>query len=120
LNGFLLGEAEAFHLGIDVERTKRHVVIATAASVGAAVAVAGIIGFAGIVVPHIVRLLAGPDHRVVLPGSAMLGAVLMLVADIAARMLVRPAELPIGIVMAIIGAPLFLHLVLKRGIGGME
>jgi iron complex transport system permease protein len=120
LNGFLLGEAEAFHLGIDVERTKRHVVIATAASVGAAVAVAGVIGFAGIVVPHIVRLLAGPDHRVVLPGSAMLGAVLMLVADIAARMLVRPAELPIGIVMAIIGAPLFLHLVLKRGIGGME
>ena len=120
LNGFLLGEAEAFHLGINVERTKRDVVIVSAASVGAAVAVAGIIGFAGIVVPHIVRLLAGPDHRVVLPGSAMLGAVLMLFADIAARMLVRPAELPIGIVMAIIGAPLFLHLVLRRGIGGME
>ena len=74
----------------------------------------------GIIVPHIVRLLTGPDHRLVLPGSAMLGAVLMLVADIAARMLVRPAELPIGIVMAIIGAPLFLHLILKRGIGGME
>ncbi|MBC7831385.1 MAG: iron ABC transporter permease [Hyphomicrobium sp.] len=120
LNGFLLGEAEAFHLGIDVERTKRDVVIVSAASVGAAVAVAGIIGFAGIVVPHIVRLLVGPDHRIVLPGSAMLGAVLMLLADIAARMLVRPAELPIGIVMAIIGAPLFLHLILKRGIGGME
>jgi len=120
LNGFLLGEAEAFHLGINVERTKRDVVIVSAASVGAAVAVAGIIGFAGIVVPHIVRLLTGPDHRLVLPGSAMLGAVLMLLADIAARMLVRPAELPIGIVMAIIGAPLFLHLILKRGIGGME
>ena len=120
LNGFLLGEAEAFHLGINVERTKRDVVIVSAASVGAAVAVAGIIGFAGIVVPHIVRLLTGPDHRIVLPGSAMLGAVLMLLADIAARMLVRPAELPIGIVMAIIGAPLFLHLILRRGIGGME
>jgi iron complex transport system permease protein len=120
LNGFLLGEAEAFHLGIDVERTKRAVVVATAASVGAAVAVAGVIGFAGIVVPHVVRLLAGPDHRVVLPGSALLGAVLMLVADIVARMIVRPAELPIGIVMAAIGAPVFLHLVLRRGIGGME
>jgi iron complex transport system permease protein len=120
LNGFLLGEAEAFHLGIDVERTKRAVVVATAASVGAAVAVAGVIGFVGIVVPHVVRLLAGPDHRVVLPGSALLGAVLMLVADIVARMIVRPAELPIGIVMAAIGAPVFLHLVLKRGIGGAE
>ena len=95
-------------------------VVATAASVGAAVAVAGVIGFVGIVVPHVVRLLAGPDHRVVLPGSALLGAVLMLVADIVARMVVRPAELPIGIVMAAIGAPLFLHLVLKRGIGGVE
>jgi iron complex transport system permease protein len=120
LNGFLLGEAEAFHLGIDVERTKRAAVVATAASVGAAVAVAGVIGFVGIVVPHIVRLLAGPDHRVVLPGSALLGAVLMLVADIIARMIVHPAELPIGIVMAAIGAPVFLHLVLKRGIGGVE
>jgi heme transport system permease protein len=119
LNGFLLGEAEAFHLGIDVEKTKRTIIIATAASVGAAVAVAGIIGFVGIVVPHVVRILAGPDHRIVLPGSALLGAVLVLVADIAARMLVHPAELPIGIVMAAIGAPVFLHLVLKRGIGGM-
>lgn len=120
LNGFLLGEAEAFHLGVDVERTKRGVIVATAASVGAAVAVAGIIGFVGIVVPHMVRLLAGPDHRVVLPGSALLGAALVVVADIAARMIVRPAELPIGIVMAAIGAPVFLHLVLRRGIGGLE
>jgi len=120
LNGFLLGESEAFHLGVNVERTKTIAIIVTAASVGAAVAMAGIIGFVGIVVPHVVRLLAGPDHRVVLPGSALLGATLMLVADIAARMLVKPAELPIGIVMAGIGAPVFLHLVMKRGIGGME
>jgi len=120
LNGFLLGEAEAFHLGINVERTKRAAIVTTAASVGAAVAIAGIIGFVGIVVPHVVRLLAGPNHRVVLPGSALLGAVLMLVADIVARLIVRPAELPIGIVMAAIGTPVFLHLVMKRGIGGME
>ncbi|MFN3622555.1 MAG: FecCD family ABC transporter permease [Hyphomicrobium sp.] len=120
LNGFLLGEAEAFHLGINVERTKLMAVIVTAAAVGAAVAMAGIIGFAGIVVPHVIRLLAGPDHRVVLSGSALLGAALVLVADIAARLVVMPAELPIGIVMAAIGAPVFLHLVLKRGIGGAE
>jgi len=115
LNGLLLGEAEAFHLGIDVERTKLIVVVVTATAVGAAVAVAGIVGFVGIVVPHVVRLLAGPDHRIVLPASALLGATLVLVADIFARMLVRPAELPLGVVMAIIGAPVFLHMVVRRG-----
>jgi iron complex transport system permease protein len=120
LNGFLLGEAEAFHLGVDTERTKRLVVLTTAASVGAAVAVAGVVGFVGIVVPHLVRLIAGPDHRFVLPGSPLLGAVLLLLADVIARMAVRPAELPLGIVMAGIGAPFFLHLVLRRGIGGVE
>lgn len=120
LNGFLLGEAEAYHLGVNVERTKLIAIVVTAASVGAAVAMAGIIGFVGIVVPHVVRLLAGPDHRVVLPGSALLGAALMLVADIAARLVVKPAELPIGIVMAAIGTPVFLHLVMKRGVGGVE
>ena len=118
LNGLLLGEAEAFHLGIDVEKTKRVIVVVTAAAVGAAVAVAGIVGFVGIVVPHLVRLVAGPDHRIVLPASALLGATLVLVADIFARMLVRPAELPLGVVMAIIGAPVFLHMVVKRGVAG--
>lgn len=118
LNGLLLGEAEAFHLGIDVERTKRLIALVTSAAVGAAVAVAGIVGFVGIIVPHLVRLLAGPDHRIVLPASALLGATLVLVADIFARMLLRPAELPLGVVMAIIGAPIFLHLVVKRGMAG--
>jgi iron complex transport system permease protein len=120
LNGFLLGEAEAFHLGINVERTKHMVIVATAALVGAAVAVAGVVSFVGIVVPHMVRLLAGADNRIVLPGSALLGAALILLADVIARMVVRPAELPIGIVMAIIGAPVFLQLVRRRGIGGLE
>lgn len=118
LNGLLLGEAEAFHLGIDVERTKRVIVLVTSAAVGAAVAVSGILGFVGIVVPHLVRLLAGPDHRIVLPASALVGAALILTADIMARMLVRPAELPLGIVMAILGAPVFLHMVVRRGSGG--
>jgi iron complex transport system permease protein len=119
LNGFLFGEEEAFYLGIEVERTKRLVVVATAACVGAAVAVAGIIGFLGIVVPHFVRLLTGPDHAYVLPASALLGASLALGTDVVARIVVAPAELPLGIVMALIGGPLFLHLVLKRGIGGL-
>jgi iron complex transport system permease protein len=119
LNGFLFGEAEAFHLGVDVETTKRLIIVAMAASVGAAVAVSGIIVFLGIVVPHFVRLLTGPDHAYVLPASALLGASLALGADVIARIVVAPAELPLGIVMAIIGAPVFLHLVLKRGVGGM-
>ncbi|MCC7252430.1 iron ABC transporter permease [Hyphomicrobium sp.] len=118
LNGLLLGEAEAFHLGIDVRRAKLLIMLATAAAVGAAVAVAGIVGFVGIVTPHIVRLAAGPDHRFLLPASAMLGATLGLAADIVARMAVAPAELPLGIVTALIGAPFFLHLVLRRGVHG--
>jgi iron complex transport system permease protein len=120
LNGFLLGEAEAFHLGVDTERTKRLVILTTAACVGAAVAVAGVVGFVGLVVPHRVRLLSGPAHRVVRPGRALLGAARQRLADVVARMAVRPAELPLGIVMAAIGAPVFLHLVLRRGIGGVE
>jgi iron complex transport system permease protein len=119
LNGLLLGEAEAFHLGINVERTKRMIIIVTSAAVGASVAVSGILGFVGIVVPHVVRLLAGPDHRIVLPASALLGATLVLIADMFARMLVRPAELPLGVVMAMIGAPIFLHMVIKRRMTGV-
>ena len=115
LNGLLLGEAEAFHLGIEVERAKRVIVLITSAAVGAAVAVSGVLAFIGIVVPHVVRLLAGPDHRIVLPASALMGATLVLAADIFARMLVRPAELPLGIVMALLGAPIFLHMVVRRG-----
>jgi iron complex transport system permease protein len=118
LNGLLLGEAEAYHLGIDIKRAKLLIVLATAAAVGASVAVAGIVGFIGIVTPHIIRLLAGPDHRVLLPASAMLGATLVLAADILARVVVAPAELPLGIVTALVGAPVFLHLVLRRDVHG--
>jgi iron complex transport system permease protein len=120
LNGFLLGEAEAYYLGVDTERAKRIAIAVTAAAVGSAVAVAGVVGFVGLVVPHLVRLISGPHHRIVLPASVLLGAALVLIADIVARMAVSPAELPLGIVMAAVGAPVFLHLVLKRGIGGLE
>jgi energy-coupling factor transporter ATP-binding protein EcfA2 len=107
LNALLLGESEASHLGIDVEKLKRELVFCTALGVGAAVAAAGMIGFVGLVVPHLVRLLAGPDHRVLLPASVLAGASLLLFADLVARLALAPAELPIGIVTAFIGAPFF-------------
>ena len=113
LNALLLGESEARHLGFDVERLKRELVFCTALGVGAAVAAAGLIGFIGLVVPHLVRLIAGPDHRILLPASALAGASLLLLADLVARLALAPAELPIGIVTAMIGAPFFLYLLLR-------
>lgn len=115
LDALVLGEAEAQHLGIPVERMKAAAVVLTALAVGAAVATAGVIGFVGIVVPHLVRLIAGPAHGRVLPASALLGAALLAGADTIARVIVAPAELPIGIVTALIGAPVFLHLLIGRG-----
>ena len=113
LNALLLGESEARHLGFDVERLKRELVLCTALGVGAAVAAAGLIGFIGLVVPHLMRLLVGPDHRLLLPASALAGASLLLLADLAARLALAPAELPIGIVTALIGAPFFLYLLVR-------
>jgi iron complex transport system permease protein len=113
LNALLLGEAEAGHLGVDVQRVKVLVVLMAALAVGAGVAVAGIIGFVGLVVPHLMRLLAGPDHRVVLPGSALLGAGLLVGTDLLARTIAVPAEVPIGIVTALVGGPFFLWLLLR-------
>lgn len=114
LNVLLLGEAEARHLGFRVERLKAELVLATALAVGAAVAAVGMVGFVGLVVPHLMRLLLGPDHRLLLPAAALAGASLLLLADLAARLLLAPAELPLGIVTALIGAPFFLYL-LSRG-----
>ncbi|MEM8859747.1 MAG: iron chelate uptake ABC transporter family permease subunit, partial [Chloroflexota bacterium] len=113
LNALLLGEDEAKHLGIHVERTKRFVIVWVALAVGAAVAVSGAIGFVGLVVPHLLRLTIGPDHRYVIPGSALLGASLLLCADLIARTIVVPAELPIGIVTSLLGGPFFLWLLLR-------
>lgn len=114
LNALLLGEAEAGHLGIHVERVKRWLVLWVALAVGASVAVSGAIGFIGLVVPHLLRLTVGPDHRLVLPGSALLGAALLLAADLLARTIVVPAELPIGIVTSLMGGPFFLWLLLRN------
>jgi iron complex transport system permease protein len=115
LNALLLGEDEACHLGIEVERLKRSVIIHVALAVGAAVSITGVIGFVGLVVPHVLRLIGGPDHRFVLPGSVLLGAALLVAADLVSRTIVAPAELPIGIVTAFVGAPVFLWLLLHAG-----
>jgi iron complex transport system permease protein len=121
LNALLLGEPEARHLGIDVERLKRRLIVLTAIGVGSAVAVAGVIAFVGLVIPHIVRLLIGPDHRFVLPASAIAGGILVVLADSVARVVVAPAELPTGILTALIGAPVFFSLLWhQRGLNGQQ
>ncbi|MEO1190558.1 MAG: iron chelate uptake ABC transporter family permease subunit [Pseudomonadota bacterium] len=114
LNALLLGEQEAYHLGVEVESMKRRLVFLVALATGAAVAVSGVIGFVGLVVPHLVRLLLGGDHRLLLPASAVAGASLLLLADLAARHVVLPAELPIGILTSLLGGPFFLWLLLRR------
>lgn len=120
LNGLALGEAVANHIGIPVQRTKNIAILTVAAATGAAVAVSGGIGFIGIVVPHVLRLSTGPDHHRLLPNAALLGAALLLVADMISRTIIAPAELPIGIITAILGAPVFLWILLRRhGVMGM-
>lgn len=114
LNGMALGEAAAGHIGIAVQRVKNTSILAVAGATGAAVAVSGGIGFIGIVVPHLLRLAVGPDHHSLLPNAALLGASLLLAADMIARVVVAPAELPIGIITAILGAPVFLWILLRR------
>ncbi|MEH6525531.1 MAG: iron ABC transporter permease [Sneathiella sp.] len=114
LNLLLLGENEARYLGVDEDKLKRRIIIATALTVGAGIAVSGIIGFVGLVVPHLVRLLLGPDHRLLIPSSAILGASLLLVADTLARTIVAPSEMPVGILTSLIGGPFFLWLLVKQ------
>lgn len=114
LNALLLGEAEAGHLGFDLRQLQRKLVWVTAAGVGASVALAGGIGFIGLIAPHLVRQWIGPDHRWLMPGAALLGATLLLLADLLARSLAAPAELPVGIVTALIGAPIFFSLLRGR------
>lgn len=111
LNLLNLGDREARHLGVSTERVHVSVIVLCALVTGAAVSVAGIIGFVGLVVPHVIRLLAGPDHRFLLPTSILGGATALLLADLLARTVVIPAELPLGAVTSMIGGPFFLWLV---------
>ena len=113
LNLLVLGDREARHLGVDVDRLRFLLIFVVALTTGAAVAFAGIIGFVGLIVPHLIRLVAGPDHRVLLPASMLFGALLLVVTDLLARTVASPAELPIGILTALLGAPFFLFLLLR-------
>lgn len=114
LDALTLGEATANHLGVPVQRFKLFTIFSVAAATGASVAVSGGIGFVGIVVPHLLRLVIGPNHRYLLPATALLGASFLLMADAVSRTVVAPAELPIGIVTAAVGGPFFLWILLRR------
>jgi iron complex transport system permease protein len=114
LDALALGETDAQYSGVAVERVKRAAMIGVAAGVGAAVAVSGVIAFFGLMVPHLVRLTLGPGHRLLLPVAALAGAALLILADVFARTIAAPAELPLGVVTAAVGAPMMLWLLLRR------
>jgi iron complex transport system permease protein len=120
LNALLLGESEARHLGIDVARVKLALILCVAVAVGTSVAMAGTIAFVGLIVPHMVRMLTGPDHRRLLPAAALAGACLLVLADTAARIVLAPTELPVGVVTALIGVPFFISLLRRRHHYGMQ
>ncbi len=115
LNLFALGEESARHLGVETESLKRKLIAATALLTAAAVSVSGTIGFVGLMVPHITRRIVGPDHRILIPCSALLGALLMIAADTVARTVMAPGEIPVGIITALLGAPFFMYLLRKTG-----
>jgi iron complex transport system permease protein len=115
-NALSLGEEGALQVGVDVERVKRRTFVLGSLLTGLAVAVAGLIGFVGLVVPHILRILLGPDHRLLLPAAFFGGAAFLVLADLVARIAVAPGELPVGVVTALIGGPFFLYL-LRRSRG---
>ncbi|HJJ39042.1 MAG TPA: iron chelate uptake ABC transporter family permease subunit [Methanocorpusculum sp.] len=112
MNVLSLGEEEAVHLGINTEKTKRILLLLSALITAIAVSIAGCIGFVGLIIPHIIRLLTGPDHRILLPASMLAGAILLLLADTFSRTL--PTEIPVGIVTALLGAPFFIYLLRRR------
>lgn len=114
LNLFVLGERHAAHLGVKVERTKLVVLIISTLLTAAAVSVSGVIGFVGLVVPHVIRIIAGPDYRILIPLSAVGGGIFMLWADTLARTVFSPKELPLGVVTALIGAPFFAYLLHRQ------
>lgn len=119
LDAMLLGESEARHLGVDVQRTKWALIIIVAIAVASSVALAGVIGFVGLVVPHMLRMIIGPSHRRLLPCSALAGGLMLVAADIVARIVVSPAEMPVGVITAVLGAPLFIILLRQRRDYGM-
>jgi iron complex transport system permease protein len=120
LNLFVLGERQAAHLGVQVERTKLTVLIFSTLLTAAAVSVSGVIGFVGLVVPHLLRLIVGPDYRLLVPLSAIGGGIYVLWADTLARTVLSPKEIPLGVLTALIGAPFFAYLLKRRKAGLKE
>ncbi len=118
LNLLSQGDEVAAHLGVDVVRVRRRVLLATALVIGASVSVSGLIGFVGLMVPHLLRLVVGSDHRLLVPASALLGAGFLVLADTLARTLLAPTELPVGALTALVGGPLFIFL-LRRELARM-
>lgn len=114
MDALLLGESEAKHLGIRVQRLKKKLILLTAVGVGVTVSLSGMIGFIGLIVPHLGRMLIGPRHKLLLPVSMVIGALLLLVSDMIARTVVAPLDMPVGIVTALIGAPFFMYLLVKQ------
>ena len=114
LNLFSLGERQAEHLGVNVARTRVVVLVVSTLITAAAVSVAGTIGFVGLVVPHLIRLMAGPDYRLLIPITALFGAIYLVWADTLARMLLSPTEIPLGVITAFLGAPFFMYLLRKH------
>jgi iron complex transport system permease protein len=114
LNLLLAGEREAMHLGVDVPRVRIVVYLAASILTGLAVSVSGAIGYVGLLVPHVMRLIFGSDHRLLLPASAFGGAIALVIADTLARTVVAPSELPVGAMTAMAGAPLFIYLLRRR------
>lgn len=114
LNAMLLGEAEARHMGINVQALKRRLIILAAAGVGVTVALSGMIGFIGLIVPHLARMMIGPNYKSLLPVTLLMGALLLLIADMMARTVVAPLDMPVGIVTALLGAPFFVWLLIKQ------
>lgn len=113
LNAMMLGEKDAEHLGINVERIKKQIVVLTALMIGAAVAFAGNIGFVGLIVPYILRLIFKSNYQIILPMSAVMGSILLLVADTFSRTIVAPSEIPIGVITAFLGAPVFIAILIR-------
>lgn len=114
LNVLTLGDDTAWYLGMNVERVRLLLLALSSLLTAAAVAVSGIIGFVGLVVPHLMRIIAGPDHRALLPASALAGGTLLVLADVVARTLAAPTEIPVGIITSLLGAPFFLYLLHRR------
>lgn len=114
INALALGEAQAMHMGVNISILKKVIIVLATLGVGASVAVSGLIGFVGLVVPHIIRMAFSADHRLVIPASALLGAVVLVAADLVARTIVSPAELPIGILTAMIGTPIFIYIIMRE------